>query len=128
VSDPIGGKRHYVNANSFKNSLKINGFLEVLEEGSFSLLMQTKVELVQANYNVALDVGSKDHQVVKTKVYYIANDADALQVIANRKKMNHAFKEAFQFEISKQLDELDTNLKKENDLVSLVRNLNKDNS
>ena len=56
------------------SDLKLTGFFQVLVSGKTKLLIKSKVDLVEANYNVAMNAGSKSDKFVKKDDYYIYKD------------------------------------------------------
>lgn len=49
------------------------GFMQILCEGKITLLKQTEVVFKEANYHVALNVGTVDHQFIsKINLYYLS--------------------------------------------------------
>lgn len=68
----------YVNCDKFSfEGTKLQGFGRVLSQGEkLSLIQHQYLEIIQADYNMALDVGSKDHKVSKRdKLYFLKDNA-----------------------------------------------------
>jgi hypothetical protein len=115
----------FVSARTYKlDGVPMKGFLKLMEDGTYQLLMQVKTEVVPANYNVALDVGSKDNQITKVTRYYVSKNNTLVEVTSGKKKFTRAFKETFDEDISTLTSEL--NPKKTDDLSVLVSRLNKE--
>jgi hypothetical protein len=53
---------------------KLTGFFQVLVAGNFQLLSKTVLEVKKADYNVALDVGSRADKILKKERLFIARD------------------------------------------------------
>ena len=67
----------FVNMKSYLNQYGVpgTGFMQILSEGKLTLLKQTEVVFKEANYHVALNVGTVDHQFIsKTNFYYLIGD------------------------------------------------------
>jgi hypothetical protein len=120
-----GQTEAFINARHYLlDGVPMTGFFKVLEDGNYQLLRLMKTEVLPANYNVALDVGSKDNQITKVTRYYVSKDHKLIEVTSGKKKFNRAFKETFDEDISTLTDEL--NPKKQDDLSVLVSRLNKE--
>lgn len=64
----------------------IRGFMKLVYENTFSLFKHTDYEVLQATYNAALDVGTRNHQIVKKEAWYVCNNGNFLKVERNKKK------------------------------------------
>ena len=73
----------YLNAGKHAD---VRGFMKLVYENTYSLFMQTDFEIVQATYNAALDVGSKNNQIVKKKAWYVCKDRTFMKVERSKKK------------------------------------------
>jgi hypothetical protein len=62
----------FINAREFKrpDGTPGVGFFQLITEGKVGLIKQTEVIFKEANYHVALNVGSRDHKLIKKKHYY----------------------------------------------------------
>ncbi|MBI5914477.1 MAG: hypothetical protein HY842_03810 [Bacteroidetes bacterium] len=60
----------FVNANEVKGAPEKTGFYEVLSKGRLTLLLQHKVWIKAPTYNVALDTGTRDTEILKLKAYF----------------------------------------------------------
>ncbi len=104
--------------------IPVKGFFRILtEEKSFNLVERPWIEKLSANYNRALDVGTKDHQLVRKSTLYILKDNLALEVKGSRKRFAESFKKSFRVDVRTMLKEFDISLKKTEDLVKLVSKL-----
>ena len=76
VNDPLDRPEVFVNCANFNfEGTKLTGFCKVLASGSVALVERSYVEILKANYNVAMDIGNKDDQLIgKTKMYLIKNN------------------------------------------------------
>jgi hypothetical protein len=67
----------FINAREFKrpDGTQGVGFFQLITEGKVGLIKQTEVIFKEANYHVALNVGSRDHKLIKkTHYYYLINN------------------------------------------------------
>ncbi|MDL5048807.1 hypothetical protein QQ054_22600 [Oscillatoria amoena NRMC-F 0135] len=62
----------FINAREFKrpDGSQGVGFFQLITEGNVSLLKQTEVIFKEADYHEALNVGSRDHKLIKKLHYY----------------------------------------------------------
>ncbi len=82
--NPTGQSEVLRNISMYKN-IEGYGFFSVLSEGKLSLLKKTELNLLDANYNTAMDVGSQSDKYVKKEIYYIKSE-DKISQIKKRKK------------------------------------------
>lgn len=120
---PVGTEL-LINPAGLKSKDKsLTGLCQVVAGEKVVLLKTLKAEVVKANYNVALDVGRRDNEIVLVPVYYLYDGKNLMQVGEGRGK----FKKEFMKNFGEQYEEalLDVNPKKEEDLVMLVQELGK---
>jgi hypothetical protein len=113
----------YVNCDKFSfDGTKLHGFGRVLAEGNkLSLIQHQYLEFIKADYNLALDVGSKDHKYVKReKLYFLKNG----QLIPASKKAMQTVMSDKKQEVSKYAKEQKLNLKEESGLAAVVEYYN----
>jgi hypothetical protein len=86
---------YFVNAHDFRNEegTPFSGFFQVLVDGPLPLLCKTDIVVRKADYNVQMNVGSKDDKILKKEKYYYLKDGKALEVPAGKKKMLALFGE-----------------------------------
>lgn len=90
-SEPV----YFINARDFKNEAgtQLSGFFQVLVDGPLPLLCKTDIVVRKADYNVQMNVGSKDDKILKKEKYYYLKDGTAVEVPAGKKKMLALFGE-----------------------------------
>lgn len=72
VNSLILGDSHYINTNDFVNkSDPVSGFFKVLFEGGVSLYAYHYIIVKKPDYNEALDVGSKDYELLRKTDFYL---------------------------------------------------------
>lgn len=67
--------------------VRLEGVAQVMADGRFGVIKQHSVELLQSNYNVALDVGSRDHRRIKKERIFLSYDNKLLSVKGSSKKL-----------------------------------------
>jgi hypothetical protein len=78
--------RYFVNAARYnENNVPLVGLLEVVVDGNRSLFKRTMLETKQPTYNVALDVGSRDTEILKKHAYYYNNGSDLILIKTKKK-------------------------------------------
>lgn len=102
MNNNAGGTSLFVNAREFRGEADaLTGFLEVVAPGSLTLLEYPYIHVKRANYNAALNVGTKDDELVKAKSWYVVQNKKAskfspgknavLELMADRKEQIEAF-------------------------------------
>mgnify|MGYP003657649911 CR=1 FL=1 len=86
--------RYFVNGMDFlEEGSPISGFFEVLVDGELPLMRRTMAIFKESNYNTALMIGNRDHQIIKRDTYYYLVGKDLMEVPTNRKKLYAIFGE-----------------------------------
>ena len=98
------------------------GFYKLLYNGEAALLIHYLTDIKRANYNVALDVGSKDDEIIIVNQYYVILEGELLQVENTRKKLIKQFDSNRQ--VSNYIRDMKVNPKNEEDLINLVKYIN----
>jgi hypothetical protein len=75
---------------SYKGT-RLNGLVEVYKGTKYTLVKQYYIEFIKANYNVALDVGSKNHRKVKKVTFFILDGSNLILVKGSSKKVAAQF-------------------------------------
>jgi len=72
----------FINAQEFKssNNAPLRGFFEILYDAPFALLKRNEAYIIESNYNVALNVGSRDNKIKKTYKYYYLMDGVTTEI------------------------------------------------
>jgi len=84
--------RYFVNGMDFLDEgVPISGFFEVLVDGQLPLMRRTEAIFKESNYNTALMVGNRNHQIVKRNTYYYLEGKNVIEVPTNRKKLTALF-------------------------------------
>jgi hypothetical protein len=125
--DIDGLLRNYVNCNQYVyEDTRLLGFFEIITDGEYSLFLKTESVFIESDYVMQLDMGTRDHKIIKNEEYYIANNNGVIKVPKSRSNI---------LEIYSSTEGLKEFLKKEkistknaSDLKKLVDFLNKQNS
>ena len=99
-----------------------DGFFKVLCNGETPLLIHYLTDIKMANYNVALDVGNKDDEIIVVNKYYVIWEGDLLPVENTRKKLIKQFDSNKQ--VSGYIRDKKINPKNEQDLINLFEYVN----
>ncbi|MTI19769.1 hypothetical protein E1176_01915 [Fulvivirga sp. RKSG066] len=76
INPTTGQLRYFVRSNSFRQNKEIikDGFFEVLNEGDINVLKYFDFTRIPANYNPALDVGSRTPTIETKEEFYLSQD------------------------------------------------------
>ncbi len=113
-----------LNADTFITKKAINvenpdGFLKILYNTNSSLLCHYSTKIKRANYNVALDVGDRDDEIVLHKTYYAFMKGNLIKLENTRRKLLKQFQS--DEKIITFINENKINPKKEEDIIELLR-------
>ena len=87
-------QHHFINGSEFglESGTPLSGFYEILVDGPLALLKRTEAVVKEADYHAALNVGSKDHRIIKTQSFFVA-DGKLLKPLPKGKLMPALFAE-----------------------------------
>ncbi|TAE23111.1 MAG: hypothetical protein EAZ91_22715 [Cytophagales bacterium] len=86
MNNRLGGTSLFVNAREYRGaSDELVGFLESLTTGKFSLLQRHSIIVKTANFNAALNVGTKDDELVKKREFYVAKGRMVMKFSPSKK-------------------------------------------
>lgn len=122
--DKDQGQLNFINAEYFTiNNVPMYGFFQILSDGITKLLVRTTVGVKQANYNVAIDMGSKQNEIIKTETLYLFINNQLNEIKKNKKKILKLFGlKATEIERFSKSEKLSFKVK--NDLVKIVNYYN----
>jgi hypothetical protein len=110
--------RFLYNGKNFKlDGAPVDGFLELLVDGSVALYRKYYVEVLKPNFSPALNVGSKDTKVLRKYWLVFAQDGNLHQV-KSRKSLDQLNPE-LRANANKIVEQHKLNLKNETDVVRL---------
>jgi hypothetical protein len=124
-----GNQEAFVRANYVTTEgLKLVGFLRLITDTEpFKLVEYHSTETLSANYNAALDVGSKDHQILRKTRSIIVKENLLLELKGGKKKCVSDFKEIFQTDVSEIIKEFNIDIRDEEGVILLLKQLNYSN-
>jgi hypothetical protein len=84
---------YFINGKAFRNESDVpfTGFLQVLSEGPVPLLKRTYIDIKKADYNIALNVGSRDDKILKKNKFYALMNDKVIELPGSRKKFVSLF-------------------------------------
>lgn len=86
INNSFGTVSRYINTHEYQgDGQAINGFFEQLVTGKLDLLLHPSVYISRANYNMALNTGTKDDELVKKQDWYIARARQATKFSPGKK-------------------------------------------
>ena len=87
-------QHHFINGSEFglESGTPLSGFYEILVDGPLALLKRTEAVVKEADYHAALNVGSKDHRILKSHSYFVA-DGETLKPLPKGKAIPGLFGE-----------------------------------
>lgn len=119
VNNRLGTVSLYVNVREFRGEAdELLGFFESIQPGKLSLLLHPFVTVKKATYNPALNVGSKDEQILKKTTWYVAQNSRATKFTPNRKALLALMADK-QEQIEAFLKEKDPDLKSRSGLMAV---------
>jgi hypothetical protein len=81
-------RRTVKKANDFTfNNVPLKGIVMIDSGELYNAIKHFYIEFLQANYNVAMDVGSKDHRKIKREKLYLAQGTRLIQIKGSNKKI-----------------------------------------
>jgi hypothetical protein len=123
-TNDLQNSESYVNCDRFTlDESKVVGFGRILSQDADGLMLleHSYVEFIQADYNIALNVGSKDHKYVrKEKLYFVKNN----KMIPAGKKSLYEVMADKESAVKKFIKENDLNVKNEGQLAKVVEYYN----
>jgi hypothetical protein len=117
-------KSNFINAREWKweQDVPLEGFLKILSDGQLLLVKRTEVIFRKADYNAALNVGSRDHKYLKKDhLYYISGDI--IRKLPGKKDFTKIFGDRKE-EMDKYIRTNQLNIHKESDLITLFNYFN----
>lgn len=117
-------KSFFINGSLLKDEAgaPLSGFYEVLADGPSALLKKTNAVVKAADFHPALNVGSKDHRVIKTTSFFYSTN-DVVSKIPSSKNLAKAFPQQTE-EMTKFIKVNGLSLKEERDLKKVFEYYN----
>jgi len=115
---------YFVNAKDFKeDGVPLTGFFEVLADGNSPLFKKVNISVKKADYNVTLNMGSRDDKILKNSTYYFADGNRVSEIPGSKKKFLQLLKSKAD-EVESYMDENGLSIKKEEELVAIFKYYN----
>jgi len=120
----IDGVLHrYINCGDFVyEDTRLLGFFEIIDEGDYSLFLRTEAILIESDYVMQLDMGNRDHKIVKEEEFFISRDKQVIKVPRSRHGLEALYPEVEGLKTFLKSERVNT--KKEKDLRKLIDFLN----
>lgn len=88
MNNRLGGSSQFVNVREFRGEADgLVGFFEYVAAGKLSLLQRHSITVRRANYNAALNVGTKDDELVKKREWFVVRNRQALKFSPSKKAL-----------------------------------------
>jgi len=82
------GSNRYINVREYRGEADaLSGFFEQVMTGKIDLLQHPSVYVQRANFNAALNVGTKDDQIIKKADWYVAQNKRAIRFSPGKKAL-----------------------------------------
>jgi hypothetical protein len=93
VDSATQAAKYFVSATAFKDhdGGTMDGFFQVLADGSIPLVKKTFIEVRKADYKVQFDMGSRDDKILKKEKYFYLKGNVAHELPAQKKKLIPVF-------------------------------------
>ncbi len=125
VINAMNGKSMFRKASAYEfEGSRLEGIAEVISDGPFGVIKQHYIEVLQANYNVAMDVGSRDHRRIKRERLFLLYNGKLLAVKGSSRKLVPLLDSQHQTIASAIIKEHDLRISDEGDLRRFVSLMN----
>jgi hypothetical protein len=118
-----GMQYNYINCKHFPLEDYMHGFFRVLSHGKIRLLEKPAVNIIEPDYNVALDVGHKERRYVLTFHLYV-QEKDVVRELPRKKKDIRKLFLDKESEVNAFVKENKLKLKKSEDLAKAINYYN----
>jgi len=122
--DSLTTQPHYfVNGGEYRfEGTKSMGLMEVLVDGELPLMKRAEVNVKKANYNPALDVGSKDMKIYIKEIFLYASNGELVKIKSKESILKAAGTRSAEVESFIKVNKLNTN--KQPDLIRVFEYIN----
>ena len=116
--------KYFINAGEYTlDGSTMTGFFEVLVDGRVALFKRLRVVLKKADYNSALDIGSRDDKIVKQATYYLNQTLVVTELPSAKNKLASLMGDRGD-EVKDFIDRNKLSVRKEDDLVRIFQYYN----
>ncbi len=124
MNNQQGGSNRFVNVREFRGEADdLVGFFEYVAAGKLGLLQRHTITVKRANFNPALNVGTKDDELVKKREWFVVKNRQALKFSPSKKALLELMADQ-QPAIDAFLKDKKPDLKKETSLADVFRYYN----
>jgi hypothetical protein len=86
MNNRLGAASLFINVREFRGDAdQLVGFFEDVTSGKLTLLQRHSIHVKKANYNAALNTGTKDDELEKKREWYVAKGRQAFKFSPNKK-------------------------------------------
>ncbi|WP_020601512.1 hypothetical protein [Spirosoma spitsbergense] len=86
MNNPRGTTSLFINAREYRGEADdLKGFVELITPGKLTLLEYPTIHIKRANFNVALNTGTKDDELILQKNWYVVRDKKAVKFSPGKK-------------------------------------------
>ena len=86
MNNTLGTTSLFINAREYRGEADdLKGFVELIAPGKLTLLQYPSIHIKRANYNIALNTGTKDDELVLQKSWYVVRDKKAVEFSPGKK-------------------------------------------
>ncbi len=117
----------YLNSNQIKaegEALPKNMFVSVMVTGKYPLYSYSKLSIKKADYNVALNVGNRNDQIIKKPAYFTVVDGKAIELDKGKNSNIFELAPEKEAELKAYAKENKINLREAEDFVAIINKLN----
>ncbi|GAB3940837.1 hypothetical protein GCM10028805_03260 [Spirosoma harenae] len=88
MNNSMGSVSRFVNVREYKGEAEgLTGFFDQLITGELDLLHYTSTYIRKANFNVAMNTGTKDDEIMQKSDWYVAQDKKAIKFSSSKKSI-----------------------------------------
>lgn len=88
VTSKTGGTSQFINVREYRGEADaLQGFFEQVVVGKLTLLQYPSISVKRANFNVAMNTGSKDDELIKKFDWYLAQNGRATRFSPGKKAL-----------------------------------------
>ena len=88
MNNRLGGSSQFVNVREFRGEAdELVGFFEYVATGKLQLLQRHSITIKRANFNAALNVGTKDDELVKKREWFVGKNKNAVKFSPSKKAL-----------------------------------------
>lgn len=115
-----GKQSFFINSEFYTQDVKLKkGYFQIVENGKAQLLRKIFTEIQEANYNIALNVGSKNASLLQKPQYFVIKDKK-LEKVRGKRQLVRFFK-ALGYDAKTVIKQNKLRVRKDKDLRKLIQ-------